>query len=1540
MSLTGSTSTIPSYEPKGGILELEANFTHELKLENNPNIYYVYYDNSDLTGIMGKKLYYEYNGYHTVLNGYYSSKIDSNYLTFYQVSGGTVIDTIVWINSGDTTANSATTGAHSISNSNLDYTSGWFVTSYNQLDLYFNKGNDTIGLMSIWNTSDFYSSSYVVRGFIKDLNTHDSFYLYNSNTTIGSYTEAPETFYTEIYPFSYTLFKYYQAHTLTINFNEVCDLLGNNGVTFNVVDSNENASPTYYGVSFNSSVYVNGSLYATEYITLGENDTSYFISLPFINQGQVTNVTIDSFVSTNPYNKTTFSAGSFTNCTPVTPCSVYTNTEILVTSQGVLQYYDGYGTLHYLTVYPGYFIFTTGVTSSGVSYGTIKGSQNPSDIGYVAQFSIQNIGTCFSPTLLLSVLSSTNVTCWNGSDGSITFSALGGDGSSYQYSIDNTNWQSSATFTGLNGTTSYRGYVRNIDNTGIVAQTSGTTSLTTTAPNATFAITNVSCNGGSNGSINVSNGFGGNGTSYSASTDGSTYYALPRTFTGLSQGSYTVYIKNNLNCVATYTEIVSQPTALSISLGSIIAPSCYNTTNGSFTATGSGGTAPYTYSLNGGSYTSTNSWSSLGNATYTVVIKDSNNCTATGTTTFNTTAPNATISVTNATCYGGTGYIVVSGGTDGSGSNYSTSLTSGGTYNTLPYTFTGLSAGSKTIYIKDGSGCIQSYSQTITQPTQLTSSAIGNAPTCYNGSDGTITATASGGVSPYTYSLNGVTYQSSATFTGITIGTYTVTVKDANNCTATSSSVSLATAAPNATFTITNVSCNGGSDGKIQLTNPTSGNGSSFSGSTNGTTYYSLPYTFTGLTSTTYTVYIKDDLGCIASYVETVGQPANPVSVTLTNVTAPSCYNTNDGSFTATGSGGTAPYTYSLNNGTFSTTHSWSSLSNIGYTVTIKDAKGCTATASVTFAVTAPNATITPSNNNGYTIACNGGTGTLAVSNGTGGSGSGYTVSSDNITYYTLPHTFTVTAGTTTIYVQDGNGCVKSYPQTITQPTSLSVSNTSTAPTCFNGSNGTISSTGSGGVTPYIYSFNGGSYSSTHSWTGLTNGTYTVSIKDANGCTASATNVVFNTTAPNATISVTNVACNGGTGTIAVSGGTGGSGTGYSGSTDNITYYALPKTFTGLTANTYTIYIKDSLNCVQSYSKTITQPPVLTISASGTNPTCYDGGNGTVTATASGGSGTYTYYISSNGSSYVSPQSSGTFTNLANGTYSVLVVDGNSCTAFSSNVSLAQTAPNATITLSSHNGYNISCNGGSDGSITVANGTGGSGTGYSASLDDVTYYTLPKTFGTLAANSYTVYVKDGSGCKQSYSQTITQPPAQTCTISAYVLDNGAGDGQIAVVVAGGAGLKTLRLYQDTSLPYNDFSTDNLLQTATNVANNTTYYFTNVPCIGGDYWVQVTDANGCVVHSTTEISICGYVQTLAVFKTGNNLSCTPIAPFSRIYLNTFDYQNYVAAGNILGPGMVIYSSAGVVYANNTIYDSNATNVWNVSSGVITSIKQSC
>ena len=307
-----------------------------------------------------------------------------------------------------------------------------------------------------------------------------------------------------------------------------------------------------------------------------------------------------------------------------------------------------------------------------------------------------------------------------------------------------------------------------------------------------------------------------------------------------------------------------------------------------------------------------------------------------------------------------------------------------------------------------------------------------------------------------------------------------------------------------------------------------------------------------------------------------------------------------------------------------------------------------------------------------------------------------------------------------------------------------------------------------------------------------------------------------------------------------------------------------------------------------------------------------------------------------NGGAY---QSSNTFTGLGNGTYSVTVKDSNGCTATSSSTTFAVTAPNATFTV-----QNVSCNGGSDGAIIVSGGSGGSGTGYQASIDNLNYYpisaTQQKTFGSLSPNGgpYTIFIKDSNGCYDGngYTFNITQPSAQTCTISVYSYDSGSGNGQISVTVAGGTGVKTLRLYEDTSLPYSDYSTDVLVQTATGVANSTTYTFTNVPCKSTDYWVQVTDANGCVIHSSSSVTVCGYNPITAV-KIGNNLTCIPSGS-STVYLLTPDYNNYVAAGNQLGVGMTIYSGAGVLTTYNSIYDINFTTIWSINtSGVITGVK---
>jgi len=491
-----------------------------------------------------------------------------------------------------------------------------------------------------------------------------------------------------------------------------------------------------------------------------------------------------------------------------------------------------------------------------------------------------------------------------------------------------------------------------------------------------------------------------------------------------------------------------------------------------------------------------------------------------------------------------------------------------------------------------------------------------------------------------------------------------------------------------------------------------------------------------------------------------------------------------------------------------------------------------------------------------------------------------------------------------------------------------------TPQSCFSVNDGQFTlSAGGGNGASYEYSKDGTTYQASATFTGLAGTTYTGYVRNTNrtGTVTSVSVTSLARSAPNAPMTITNATCNGGNGSIAVSAGYGGSGSGYSGSTDNSTYVQIPYTFVK-TAGSYTIYIKDSSNCVQSYSQTITQPTAVTSTISSyTAPSCYNLSDGSVTATAGGGVSPYTYSL--NSGTY---QASATFSSLANGTYSITVKDTNGCTTTSSTRTFATTAPNATITVT-----NVSCNGGADGQIAVSNGTGGAQVGgYSASTDNSTWYALPKTYYSLSASSPTIYVRDSNGCVQSYPQTITQPTAQVCTISVYSYDSGVGNGSIAVVVSGGSGTKTLKLYEDTSAPYTDYSVDSLIQSGTSVANNTTYYFTNVPCTNNKYWVQCIDANGCVIHSSSSVMVCGYFNTAAQFKTGNNLSCTP-TPDTQIFLRGgSDYTTFNANGYI-SAGMILYTNAnGTIYPYNTIFDSVALTVFNVSSGIVGTVRSLC
>ena len=466
----------------------------------------------------------------------------------------------------------------------------------------------------------------------------------------------------------------------------------------------------------------------------------------------------------------------------------------------------------------------------------------------------------------------------------------------------------------------------------VTNQLNGCTSPASTAVAQTPAVTatigsvsNVSCNGGSNGTLSATAG-GGTGTySYAWSSGSNTASAG-----NLSAGTYVVSITDTENCTATATASVTQPDVLAAN-ASATAVTSSGGMDGTASAAPSGGTMPYGYNWSSGGTTAT--ITGLAPGSYTVTVQDANACSSVQTVTvnsFNCTLT-AGISATNVSCNGasnGTASVTVSGAAMPVVYAWSNGQSTP--------TVSGLAPGTFTVLITDASNCPAELSISITQPAPLLANATATGQTGVGQNDGTASAQATGGTASYTYEWSNMA--TTPSISGLAPGTYTVTATDANGCT---NAQSVVVAAFNCALSVSvsavNVSCAGGNNGQatavpVAATLPVSYNWSN--GSTTATA--------NGLSAETYTVTLTDAVGCVVISTTTITAPT-PLLASVTNVSHVACPESTNGAATVEVSGGTTPYTISWPNS--------SNGQNLGvgtYVFSVTDGNACTVINSVT----------------------------------------------------------------------------------------------------------------------------------------------------------------------------------------------------------------------------------------------------------------------------------------------------------------------------------------------------------------------------------------------------------------------------------------------------------------------------------------------------------------------------------------------------------------------------------------------------------------
>jgi len=522
-------------------------------------------------------------------------------------------------------------------------------------------------------------------------------------------------------------------------------------------------------------------------------------------------------------------------------------------------------------------------------------------------------------------------------------------------------------------------------------------------------------------------------------------------------------------------------------------------------------------------------------------------------------------------------------------------------------------------------------------------------------SDGTASVAVTGGSGNYSYQWSPVSGTDSV-LTGLTYGTYSVTVTD-------DSTGSTATATVEVPYKYQTTSTL--SSTRVCLGQPTQ-----FT-LANNDSLVSWVYTFSnGNTSTQQnptqtfvycppfdnwaSVVVTNAHGCKDTLTEHAVVNC-PVYANYYGRAITKCAGDCKGTASINVTQGTPPYSIQWSDPRHQSTATASNLCAGTYTVSITDANGCSASLP-------PIEVYSPAEFTGtfttYDIPCFGeanGTAVLYLNGGT----PPYSYSWNDASHSTTQSVTGVSAGNYCVTATDVRGCVFDSCITITQQPAISVTPSVVSASC-GVCNGSASVMVTGGTLPYAYSWSSGSSASNA--TGLCAGVYYVSLTDANGCLRSVTIGVSNAGGPSVTVTPTNVSCNGGcNGAASATVGTCPSCT-FGWFNESGASIGASSSIANLCAGNYSLIVTNPTSgCQTAKSFSVTQPPALIIITSAADVSAIGSCDGSVSVTATGSVSPYTYQWADSQYAPISGATSATLSNLCKGRYYVRVTDAGNC---------------------------------------------------------------------------------------------------------------------------------------------------------------------------------------------------------------------------------------------------------------------------------------